>query len=125
MIYPGFGTARRLVSAAKGALDRRCYPTSSVEALIDADLDTLAIGLYLRIDHLLAASPEHAPWRPEVGIAPRLSDAEALTLAVLQALLGYASEARWLRYAHANLRPLFPYLPHQPGYNKRLRKLAA
>ena len=29
--------------------------------------------------------------------------------------------ARWLRYAHAHLRHLFPYLPQQPGYNKRLR----
>jgi hypothetical protein len=71
---------------------------------------TLATALYARIDDSLAASPEHAPWRPEVGIAPGLSDAEALTLAVLQALLGYASEARWLRHARAHLRHLFPYL---------------
>jgi hypothetical protein len=60
-----------------------------------------------------------------VGIAPGLSDAEALTLAVIQALLGYVSEARWLRFARGHLRHLFPYLPYQPGYNKRLRKLAA
>ncbi len=43
----------------------------------------------------------------------------------MQALLGYPSEARWLRFARARLRHLFPYLPLQPGYNKRLRKLAA
>ena len=43
----------------------------------------------------------------------------------MQALLGYVSEARWLRYARGHLRHLFPYLPGQPGYNKRLRKLAA
>jgi hypothetical protein len=48
-----------------------------------------------------------------------------LTLAVLQALPGFVSEARWLRYARAHLRHLFPYLPGQPRYNKRLRKLAA
>jgi DDE family transposase len=48
-----------------------------------------------------------------------------LTLAVLQALLGFVSEARWLRFASMHLRHLFPYLPGQPGYNKRLRKLAA
>jgi hypothetical protein len=47
-----------------------------------------------------------------------------ITLAVLQALLGYTSEARWLRYAHAHLSELFPYLPKQPGYNKRLRAAA-
>jgi hypothetical protein len=47
-----------------------------------------------------------------------------VTLAVMQALLGYTSEARWLRFAGDQLRHLFPYLPQQPGYNKRLRKLA-
>lgn len=41
-----------------------------------------------------------------------------------QAMLGFTSEARWLRYARAHLRHLFPYLPQQPGYNKRLRKAA-
>jgi hypothetical protein len=44
---------------------------------------------------------------------------------VLQALLGFCSEARWLRYARAHLGDLFPYLPKQPGYNKRLRAAAA
>ena len=37
---------------------------------------------------------------------------------------GFISEARWLRFARTQLRGLFPYLPGQPGYNKRLRKLA-
>ena len=41
--------------------------------------------------------------------------------AVMQALCRFTSEARWLRYARAHLRHLFPYLPEQPGYNKRLR----
>jgi hypothetical protein len=44
---------------------------------------------------------------------------------VLEALLGFCSEARWLRYADRHLRHLlFPYLPKQPGYNKRLRAAA-
>ena len=85
------------------------------------DLDTLATALYVRTDDLLKESPQVAPLRPAVGIAPQLSDAELVTLAVMQALLGFTSEARWVRYAHAHLRPLFPYLPQQPGYNKRLR----
>lgn len=59
-----------------------------------------------------------------MGIAPQLSDAELVTLAMMQAMLGFTSEARWLRHAHAHLRHLFPYLPKQPGYNKRLRKAA-
>jgi len=60
-----------------------------------------------------------------VGITPKSTDAELITLAVLQALLGYTSEARWLRYAGSHLRRLFRYLPQQPGYNKRLRGLGA
>ena len=92
---------------------------------MDADLDTFATALYAKADDLLKAFPERAPWRPGTGIAPKISDAELVTLAVLQALLGFVSEARWLRFARKHLRHLFPYLPGQPGYNKRLRKLAA
>jgi Transposase DDE domain len=91
---------------------------------VDADLDTLATALYVKTDELLRAAPEWAPARPLVGIAPRLTDAELVTVAVLQALLGFTSEARWLRYAHTHLRHLFGYLPKQPGYNKRLRAAA-
>jgi Transposase DDE domain len=90
---------------------------------VDADLDTLATALYVRADDLLKTHPDRAPWRPAVGIEPRITDAELVTLAVMQALLGYVSEARWLRFATEHLRHLFRYLPQQPGYNKRLRKL--
>ena len=89
---------------------------------MDADLDTLATALYVTIDDRLQQVPHLAPWRPPVGIAPKLSDAELLTLAVMQALLGFTSEARWLRHAGRHLRHLFPYLPGQSGYNKRLRR---
>jgi hypothetical protein len=92
---------------------------------VDADLDTLATALYVRVDDLLRSHPDRVPPRPRVGIAPKLSDAELVTLSVMQALLGFTSEARWLRYARGHLRALFPYLPQQPGYNKRLRKLVA
>ncbi len=92
---------------------------------MDTDLDTLATALYVTTDDLLRAHPERVPARPKGSFEPRTSDAEMLTLAVMQAVLGYPSEARWLRYAHKHLGGLFPDLPLQPGYNKRLRKLAA
>lgn len=88
---------------------------------MDADLDTLATGLYVTSDDFLADNPQYRPWRPRVGLAPRLTDAELVTLVVLQALLGFTSEARFLRYANTHLRGLFPYLPTQSGYNKRIR----
>ena len=91
---------------------------------MDNDLDTLATALYAGTDDFLKAHPELVPWRPRVGLAPRTTDAELVTVAVLQALLGFRSERRWLRHAASDLACWFPHLPHQSGYNKRLRKLS-
>ena len=90
---------------------------------MNPDLDTLATTVYVTVDDLLIQHPEWVPQRPAVGIAPKLSDAELVTLAVIQSLLRYTSEARFLRYAHAHLGPWFPYLPTRSAYNRRLRRL--
>lgn len=81
---------------------------------VTTNLKTLATALYVKIDDCLTGSRR-------VGRPPRLSDAELLTLAVMQSLLGFVSEARWLRFTRAHLSAEFPYLPGQSGYNKRLR----
>lgn len=91
---------------------------------MDADMDTFVTALYVMIDDTLRDTPSLRLWRPKVGIAPKLSDAELITMAVVQALLGFTSEARFLRYAAKHLRSWFPYVPGQSGYNKRLRKSA-
>ena len=91
---------------------------------MDADLDTLATALYVKTDDLLKAYPDRVPARPKIGIMPRISDAELVPLAVMQAVLGHTSERRWLRFARKHLIGMFPDLPDQSGYNKRLRKLA-
>jgi hypothetical protein len=56
-----------------------------------------------------------------VGRPPMLTDSELVCVAVAQALLGFTSEAHWLRDARKHLSGLFPYLPQHSGYNKRLR----
>ncbi len=89
---------------------------------MNPELDTLATALYVTVDDLLLAHPEWVPPRPAVGITPELSDAELVTLAVLQALSGFDSEARFVRYAKEHLTPWFPYVPERSGYNKRLRR---
>jgi hypothetical protein len=89
---------------------------------VTTDIDTLATALHVRTDDLLIAEPHLAPWWPEVGLRPRLTDAELVTLAVIQALLGFTSETRFLRHVHARSGHLFRYLPSQSGCNKRLRK---
>jgi Transposase DDE domain len=84
------------------------------DQFVTTDLSTLLTALYVKIDDWLGRPP-----RP--GHPPKLSDAELLTLAVAQVLLGVRSEARWLRFVPAHLPGAFPYLPGQSGYNKRLR----
>lgn len=82
-----------------------------------ADLDDLLTALYVLADDLL-------PARGGAGRRPQLSDAELITLAVAQILLGCHSERRFLRLAGKQLSHLFPYILNQSGYNKRLRSLA-
>jgi len=53
-----------------------------------------------------------------------ITDAELITLAVAQVFLGVSNDRRFLGLATWRLGHLFPYLPRQPGYNKRLRALA-
>lgn len=86
------------------------------------DIETLATALYVKIDDMLTDWPDLAPDRPADGIAPTLSDAELLTMAVMSALLGFTSERRWLRYVTGNLAGMFPRRIGQSGYNKRMRK---
>jgi hypothetical protein len=81
---------------------------------VTTDISTLVTALYVKIDDWLGK-----PCR--AGRPPKLSDAELLTLAVAQVLLGVRSEARWLRFVPRHLAGAFPYLPGQSGYNKRLR----
>ena len=82
-----------------------------------ADLDALVTALYVRVDDLL-------PKRCGPGCPPRISDAELIALAVAQMFLGIPNDRKFLALARWRLGHLFPYLPKQPGYNKRLRKLA-
>jgi len=81
---------------------------------VTTDLNTLLTALYVKIDDELGGTR----W---MGRPPLLSDSELVCLAVAQALLGYHSEARWLRYANKNLSDMFPYLPQRSGYSKRLK----
>jgi hypothetical protein len=82
------------------------------------DLDALLTALYVEIDDHVV------PARRGRGRRPQLSDAELLTLAVAQVLLGIDNEHRWIRIAYCRLGHLFRYLPNQPGYHKRLKAAA-
>lgn len=82
-----------------------------------ADLDTLLTAIYVLVDDFL-------PARCGPGAPPRISDAELVTVAIAQVLLGLPNDRQFLALAGYRLGHLFPYLPQQSGYNKRLRSLA-
>lgn len=59
-------------------------------------LDTPATALYATTDDLLKERPELTPWRPAVGIAPQLTDAELVALSMMQTrLAGAPVSACW------------------------------
>jgi Transposase DDE domain len=81
-----------------------------------ADLDLLLISVFCAADDLL-------PTR--VGNGRRmLTDAEVVTLAVAQAMMGIPSDERFLAAARTRLSHLFPVLPQRPGYHKRRQRLS-
>jgi hypothetical protein len=84
---------------------------------VPPDLDALLVGLYVFADDLL-------PKRSGRGRKPQITDAELVCLAVAQIFLDCPSERRFLRFARSRLGHLFPYIPTQSGYNKRVRALA-
>ena len=83
-----------------------------------ADLDALLTVLYVLVDDLLPSGQRRR------GRRPRISDSELVCLAVAQVLLDCPNERRFLRLARGRLGHLFPYIPGQSGFNKRLRALA-
>jgi hypothetical protein len=86
---------------------------------VTTDLDTLLTALYVLVDdHVIDSGP------PRCGHPKRLADAELVCLAAAQVLLGARSEHHWLRLCYGRLGHLFPYLPKQPGYHKRIKAAA-
>jgi transposase len=80
-----------------------------------ADLDLLLTAVFCTADDLLPEKAKNA--------RRRVTDAEVVTLAVAQAMMGVSSDDRFLRLAARSLRGLFPQLPKQPGFHKRRARL--
>jgi Transposase DDE domain len=81
-----------------------------------ADLDLLLISVFCTVDDFL-------PKRP--GNARRsLTDAEVVTLAVAQSIMGIPSDARFIKTAIKQLGHLFPELTKRSGFHKRRDRLS-
>jgi hypothetical protein len=81
-----------------------------------ADLDLLLIAVFCTADDLLPKRPENA--------RRRITDAEVVTLCIAQAMLGIASDERFLAVAARRLAHLFPVLPERSAYHKRRLRLS-
>jgi hypothetical protein len=81
-----------------------------------ADLDLLLISVFCTADDFL---PE-----PAKNARRILTDAEVVTLAVAQAIMGITSDARFIRTARKQLVHLFPVVPNRVGYLKRRQRLS-
>lgn len=81
-----------------------------------AVLDDLLTAIYALTDDFL-------PERAGAGRPPKITDAELITLALAHLFLGLPNDRQFLALAGYRLAHPFPYLPKQPGYNKRLRRL--
>ncbi|WP_159945738.1 MULTISPECIES: transposase [unclassified Nocardiopsis] len=84
------------------------------------DLDALLTALYVHLDDHVLPSREQPRTR---GPKPLLTDAELVCVAIAQVLLRHDSERHWLRAAPTRIGHLFPRLPGQSEYNRRLRTL--
>jgi transposase len=80
-----------------------------------ADLDLLLTAVFCTADDLLPERTKNA--------RRSVTDAEVVTLAVAQEMMGIDHDAEFLAIANTRLRHLFPKLPAQPGYWKRRRRL--
>ena len=83
--------------------------------------ELLFVYVYCLVDDAIKAGALSIPRRP--GPAPRCTDAELLTIALVRHLLGRRSENGFLAEDRLDWLHLFPHLPGQPEVNRRTRWL--
>jgi DDE family transposase len=83
--------------------------------------EDLFVYVYVVVDDAIAAGAIAIPSRP--GPVPGCSDGELLAIALVRHLLGRRSEAGFLAEVARDWGRLFPVLPHQSEFNRRIRWL--
>src|SRR3954452_10516021 len=92
------------------------FAPSTQGATMLADLDLLLIAVFCAADDFLPVRARNA--------RRMVTDAEVVTLAVAQAIMGIPSDERFLAVARKRLGHLSPQLPRRPAYHKRRVRLA-
>jgi hypothetical protein len=84
-------------------------------------VEDLFVHCYTLIDDLIADQVVTIPPRP--GPAPRCTDSEIITIALVRHLLGRRSESGFVAEIRCEHPDLFPALPHHSEVNRRTRWL--
>lgn len=79
--------------------------------------------IYYFVDEFLKAHPGLARWRHSPYAQPYFSDAEVLTVALLQGVFEVATLKQTYRLVAQNWRTAFPHLPSYPQWVSRLHHL--
>jgi transposase len=82
-------------------------------------------AVYVFVDDYFQAHPAQNHWRRSPNDAPAFTDAEVITIGLLQGCLGTATLKQTYRYVADNLRDAFPCLPSYPQWVARLHALTA
>jgi transposase len=82
-------------------------------------------AVYVFVDDYLKLHPALSKWRSSNNDAPAFTDAEVLTVALLQGCLGVPTLKQTHRFVAANHRAAFPCLPCYAQWLARLHALSA
>lgn len=91
---------------------------------MSSNLIDQATRLYVFVDDFGQAHPTLMNWRRSNNNAPAFSDAEVLTIGLMQGSLGVATLRKTYDLVRDNLGPAFPLLPCYKQWLKRLHALA-
>jgi transposase len=86
-------------------------------------VDDSMLAIYCFVDEFLKTSPALAQWRRSPHAQPPFSDAEVLTLALLQGVFEVATLKQTYRLVARNWRTAFPHLPSYQQWLARLHHL--
>jgi transposase len=90
---------------------------------MDESIEHQMTEIYCFVDDYFKAHPALCGWRRSPHAAPRFTDAEVITIALLQGSLGVASLKKSYRMVAKNWREAFPHLPTYTQWINRLHRL--
>lgn len=89
-----------------------------------APLEEQLIAIYVFVDDFLQTHPHLAHWRRSPHGRPRFSDAEVLTIGLMQSVFGVATLKQSYRLVRRTFGSAFPHLPSYAQWLARLHALS-